>query len=63
MKNERRNDKLHQKLNRHAYLEAHLVIRDLHQLVDRSGGNGLSVGEMVQVAAQMGLLQTSEKVN
>ncbi|MCP4707995.1 MAG: hypothetical protein GY869_05175 [Planctomycetes bacterium] len=60
MNHERRNDKLHQKLNRQAYLEAHQVIRDLHQLVAQPGGNGLSVGEMVQVAAKMGLLKTAE---
>jgi len=54
---------MHQKLNRQAYLEAHQVIRDLHKLVGRPGENGLSVGEMVRVAAQMGLLQTQEKAH
>ena len=61
MKNERRNDKVHQQLNRHANYEAQQVIRDLHLLVRQPGRGGLSVGEMVKVAAKMGLLQATGK--
>ena len=57
MRNERRNDKTHQQSNQQAYLEAQRAIRDLHRLVGRPGRGGLSVGEMVNVAAQMGLLR------
>jgi len=63
MKSERRNDKVHQHLNQQVYLEANQVIRNLHQLVGRPGESGLSVGEMVQVAAKMGLLQSEKKVH
>ena len=61
MKNERRNDKVHQQLNQQAYYEAQQVIKDLHQLVRQPGRGGLSVGEMVKVAAKMGLLKMTRK--
>lgn len=39
-----------------AYQEADQTIRDLHALCARPGRRGMSVGQMVGVAAQMGLL-------
>ena len=61
MRNERRNDKRHQQLNQQANLEARQVVLELHQLVRTPGKKGLSVGEMVNVAAKMGLLKAPHK--
>lgn len=59
MKNERRNDKLHQRLRLQAYRDADATLHNLHRLVAGPGRCGLSVGEMVNVAATMGLLRSS----
>ena len=57
MKNERRNDKRHQQERLLAYREADQTMQDLHRLLAKPGRDGLSVGQMVNVAAKMGLLQ------
>ena len=61
MKNERRNDKKHQQERLQAYQDANETIRNLHHLVDRPGRTGLSVGQMVNVAAAMGLLSSTRR--
>lgn len=62
MKNERRNDKVHQNLELQAYREAEDAKQQLHKLLAKPGHDGLSVGEMVNVAARMGLLQPASVV-
>ena len=61
MKNERRNDKQHQRRRLQDFSDATETIRDLHRLVARPGRGGLSVGEMVNVAAKMGLLESPRR--
>jgi hypothetical protein len=61
MKNERRNDKEHQKQRLHAYREAQQVIYNLHNLAGNSHESRINVGQMVSLAATMGLLQTRER--
>ena len=62
MKNERRNDKVHQNQELQAYREAEDAQQQLHKLLAKPGQEGLSVGEMVNVAARMGLLQPASVV-
>jgi len=57
MKNECRNDKVHQNQELQALREAKDAQLQLHKLLAKPGQDGLSVGEMVNVAARMGLLQ------
>ena len=61
MKNERRNDKEHQRQRLHAYRQAQQVIRDLHRLAENTDKANINVGQMVSLAAGMGLLQTRQR--
>jgi hypothetical protein len=56
MKTFRGNDKERQLLPTSAMGDVQQTIRELHGLLARPGRAGLSVGEMVSVAASMGLL-------
>ncbi len=62
MKNEHRNDKVHQNQELQALREAEDAKLQLHKLLAKPGQDGLSVGEMVNVAARMGLLQPASVV-
>jgi len=60
MKTLKRNDKNNQRQLMQARYEARQVIQELHDLLARPSRLGLSVGEMVNVAASMGLLKKSK---
>ena len=60
MKTLKRNDKNNQRQLMQARYEARQVILELHDLLTRPSRPGLSVGEMVNVAASMGLLKKSK---
>ncbi|MBN1765686.1 MAG: hypothetical protein JW860_10545 [Sedimentisphaerales bacterium] len=60
MKHIRRNDKNHQRLRLQARTEAQQALDDLHKLIGRPGRKGLNVGEMVNVAVSMGLLESNK---
>jgi hypothetical protein len=58
MQKMQRNDKVHQQLEQLDYMEAQYTLAKLHGLLAQPGRKGLSVGEMVSVAASMGLLHS-----
>jgi len=45
----------------HAYRQAQQVIRDLHRLAENTDKANINVGQMVSLAADMGLLQTRQR--
>ncbi|MBN1846509.1 MAG: hypothetical protein JW810_12540 [Sedimentisphaerales bacterium] len=59
MKNERRNDKEHQKQRLDAYQEAELVLWDLHQRIAKRRPTAVPVDRRVILAAGAGWLQSS----
>jgi len=61
MKNERRNDKEHQRQKLQAYRQAQQVIRDLHHLAGNPDKANINVGQMVSLAAGMGLLPPRQR--
>ncbi len=61
MKNERRNDKEHQRQKLQAYRQAQQVIRDLHHLAGNPHTSNINVGQMVSLAAGMGLLRPRQR--
>ena len=63
MRTLQRNDKEHQKLRLQALREAEQAIADLHKLLDQPDQKRLSVGKMVDLAAQMGLLRPETQKN
>jgi len=50
MKNERRNDKEHQRRRLQAYRQAQQVIRDLHDLAGNSKKSKMNVSQMASLA-------------
>lgn len=61
MKNERRNDKEHQRQRLQAYRQAQQVIRDLHRLAGTPDKPNINVGQMVSLAAGLGLLEPRQR--
>ena len=61
MKTIRRHDKQNQQQILQAKREAQQTILELHGLLSRPDRKGLTVGEMVNVAATMGLLNSENK--
>lgn len=57
----RRNDKLNQNEQLKANAEAQRVLQELHKFLAQQESDGLRVGEMVTVAAELGLLEKPKK--
>lgn len=57
MREVKRNDKAHQRERLTAEKEAQDALAQLHELLARPGRRGLRVGQMVKVAARLGLLE------
>jgi len=62
MKLRRRNDKQNQRNRLHAQYEAQQTLQELHNLLARPDRDGLTVGEMVNTAASMGLLNQPKQL-
>ena len=61
MRHLHRNDKLQQRLRFQSDREAHSAMADLHRLLADRDRPGLTVGQMVNVAATMGLLEQRKR--
>jgi len=61
MQHLRRNDKQQQRERFQSYREAQLALTDLHKLLANRQRPGLTVGQMVNVAATMGLLEQRKR--